>query len=304
MDNPPAKPIDLLSLCLTLEPLAQPDLAAPLPAWWGRAAHALLLRVAGQFSPALAAELHNGARNQDEQTAAPAQNPVRPFTVSSLIGRFPNGALDAQRPYTLRFTALRGDLAAMLLQAAQPGGPLAKDAEIELDRRPFRVLAAPLPGETDPVRPTPWSAAAAYHELAAQTLLSPQPRRRFTLLLASPTAFKSGGKHLPFPLPELVFGSLLDRWNAYAPVVFPAEARRYAAECLAVARYDLETRPAYTKGGGMRVGAVGSATYTALTYDRYWLGVLEALATFAVYSGVGAGTSMGLGQCRLDAGEA
>ena len=103
---------------------------------------------------------------------------------------------------------------------------------------------------------------------------------------------------MPIPLPELVFGSLLQRWNAYAPVVFPEEVQRYARECLGVSRYQLASRIVHVKGAGRRVGAVGVVTYTSLNYDRYWMSLIQTLAAFAVFSGVGAGTAMGLGQAR------
>jgi CRISPR-associated endoribonuclease Cas6 len=52
------------------------------------------------------------------------------------------------------------------------------------------------------------------------------------------------------------------------------------------------------KEGGMRVGGVGQITYVSLNYDRYWMSVMHTLAAYALYAGVGAGTTMGLGQCR------
>jgi CRISPR-associated endoribonuclease Cas6 len=104
--------------------------------------------------------------------------------------------------------------------------------------------------------------------------------------------------HIPIPLPELVFGSLLERWNAIAPLAFPEEAKRYAAECLAISRYKLSTRAVPLKGGGLRVGAVGKISYISLNYDRYWMSVMATLAEFALFSGAGAGTAMGLGQCK------
>ena len=103
---------------------------------------------------------------------------------------------------------------------------------------------------------------------------------------------------MPLPLPDLVFGSLVERWNCFAGVAFPAEARRYAAECLAVSRFDLSSRPVAAKESGLRMGAVGQITYTTLNYDRYWMAVLHTLAAFALFSGVGAGTASGMGQCR------
>ena len=102
---------------------------------------------------------------------------------------------------------------------------------------------------------------------------------------------------MPVPLPGLVFGSLLERWNAYAPINFPQEVRRYAEECLAISQYELQTRPVPQKSRGLRVGAVGSVTYAALNYDRYWMSLLSVLAGFSLFSGLGAGTTQGLGQC-------
>lgn len=288
--------MDLLSLVLTLRPLSQPDPTQVLPEWWGRAAHKLLLDVVESYDPPLAHSLHEPDAN------AAGGNTIRPFTVSTLLGRFPHGALDTQATYHLRFTALNQEIAAMLQQAAQDGR-LAAGREIELDYHPFQVQAATADAANAGEAPSSWAAATTYSELSAALLLSKTPTpRRVTLHFASPTTFKNGGRHVPVPLPELVFGSLLERWNTFAPITFPPEARRFAAECLALSRYKLSTRAAAFKGNSLRVGAVGEASYTATNYDRYWMSVIGVLAAFALFAGVGAGTSMGLGQCR-EAGE-
>ncbi len=269
--------MDLISLLLTLRPLDSDRPAGSLPTWWGRASQALALQVFDQMDPALAAALHDGSS-------------LRPFTASTLMGRMADGRLDAAGSYALRFTGLTRLVSQRLAQAAQPGGPLAPGAVLHLDYQPFRVEAAQSDGH-------PWAGRAGYAELAAATLAG-DPPRQIGFLLASPTSFRSAGKQVPLPLPELLFGSLLDRWNAFAPLAFPADVRRYAQECLAVARYSLRTRPVAAKEGGMRVGAAGQISYVTLHYDRYWMGVLASLAGFACYSGVGGGTAMGLGQVR------
>jgi CRISPR-associated endoribonuclease Cas6 len=107
--------------------------------------------------------------------------------------------------------------------------------------------------------------------------------------------------HIPIPLPELVFGSLLEKWNTFAPIAFPPETRRYAAECLAVSRYKLESRSVGVKGQALRMGGIGRVTYTTLNYDRYWMSLVQVLAEFALFASVGAGTTMGLGQGRKEA---
>ena len=270
---------DLLAVVIHLRPRAIPE-GRTLPRWWGRAAHALLLRSLAAFDPALAQRLHD------------AQDAPRPFTASTLMGPRAHHGLDPQTTYRLRFTAFQAEVAAALQQALAPGGPLAPGATVDLDGVTFEVL--PPPDE-----PTPWEGATTYAQLAGLWLTARQhPARTWRFRFASPTTFRSGGQHVPFPLPHLTFNSLLQRWNAYAPLALPAETRRFAAEALAVTRYHLQTRSVPLKSGGLRIGAVGEITYRALPYDRYWMSVIQTLAAFARFAGVGAGTTMGLGQVR------
>jgi len=282
---------DLLAVVLTLRPIAGQGAAgaAPVgeapageaPAWWGRAAHALLLDVLGRADAGLAGRLHD-------------DDGPKPFTVSSLLGRFPGRSLDPQESYVLRLTALERRVAGILLEAAAAGGPLAPGARLKLDHRPLRVEAATWDGAVQP-----WAGAAAYDAFAASHLAAAEPPdRQVTLQFTSPTAFRTQGRHMPLPLPDLVFGSLAERWNAFAPVAFPVEVRRYAAECLAISRFDLSSRATPGKEGGLRVGGVGQITYATLNYDRYWMSLLHALAAFALFSGVGVSTALGMGQCR------
>ena len=274
--------IELLSLVLALKPL--PAGAANPVAWWGRAAHALLLRAVAQSNSELATELHDASA-------------LRPFSVSNLLGRFaPGGELQAEQVYALRLTAYRPDVCQALLSACQPGGMLSEGSRVELDYQLFEVRpAAELPPNF-----SEWAAQTSYAELASPYLLASQPpSRHLCLQFASPTTFKSDGRHLPLPLPRLVFNSLLERWNAFAPLAFPPETRRYSEECLLISRYDLKTKPVPAKDSGLRNGMVGWAEFSTLNYDRYWMSLINALGRFAFFSGVGAGVSHGLGQCRL-----
>jgi CRISPR-associated endoribonuclease Cas6 len=225
------------------------------------------------------------------------------------MGRFPNRRFDKQGDYTLRLTSIQKELTTVLFEANQDG-PLAAGETIELDHLPFLIedtqpafhpqdTQSAIQNSQPNITTSPWAAAAAYQELGADYLLARQaPPRRINFVLTSPTTFKSGGKQVPVPLPELFFGSLLEKWNAYAPIAFPVEVRRYAAECLGIGRYKLSSRAVPIKEGGVRSGAVGEISYASLSYDRYWMSVLATLAAFALFSGAGASTSMGLGQCR------
>lgn len=271
---------ELLSLVLTLRPLAAPQPDRPLPKWWGRAAHTLLLATFNAADPALAARLH------DEEG-------LKPFTTSTLMGRFQRSQPLPGQTYRLRFTALTAELSAALLAAAH-SGPLAPGARVELDYLPFEILAAASAED-----PTGWPGATTYQDLGARRLLAGSaPERRVTLSFTSPVAFKSKDRTMPLPLPDLVFGSLLQKWNAFAPLALPAELRRYASECLAISRFHLRSHGVGAKDEGLRVGAAGEITYATLNYDRYWMSLIHALGEFARFAGVGAAVSQGMGQAR------
>jgi len=268
--------MDLLSLILTLRP-AQ---AASLPPRLGRAAHAILLARLAEADPALAEALHDS-------------DGPKPLTCSRLLGPREDGMLSPDKTYTLRYTALTAPVAAGLQRAFAVGDVLT------FERLPMTLEALTLPGDAED--DNPWVGQDTYQALAARYLLPSGPAPRYTLpfLLASPTAFKSQGLTQPFPLPGLFFGSLVQRWNAFAPIALPAaEVRCYAEEMVAVSRFSLRSAPGWDRGRGLRIGAIGKVTYRALNRDRYWLSVLGVLAAFARYAGVGGMTTMGMGQVR------
>ncbi|NPV86935.1 MAG: CRISPR system precrRNA processing endoribonuclease RAMP protein Cas6 [Anaerolineae bacterium] len=276
---------ELLSLVIVLNALDTAPQDQPLPLWWGRAVHAMFLQVIRAADENLAASLH------DEQSA-------KPYTVSNLMGKRQANRLLPQQNYWLRLTSYDARLTHILLQAVAPGGRLAQGSRLELDYLPFTVQAV----YTDPQQ-HPWAAHNGFAALAAQYLTRSEGLpRSLTLQFASPLCFKNNGVFMPLPLPGLVFGSLLDKWNAAAPIAFPEETRRFAQECLTVGSFHLNSRRADLKANAARWGAVGQARYHAVRYDRYWLGILHTLAAFALFCGAGVSAAMGMGQCRAHDG--
>lgn len=272
---------ELISILLPLKPL--PNAQAKDTPWWGRAAHAFVLRAIQQLDASLAQRLHD-------------QDGLHPFTVSSLLGKLASSSrLKMDEIYALRLTACTGEVSQALLNALQPGAPLSARQTVEMDYQPFELLdrqRVSLPFEA-------WQVQTSYAEIGAPYLLAAQPPpRRIRLQFASPTTFKSEGQHQPLPLPKWVFGSLLERWNAFAPIGFPQELLRYIEECLTLRSYDLRTRTILVKENILRVGMVGWAEFSTLNYDRYWMSLVTTLARFALFCGVGAGVSYGMGQCR------
>ncbi len=266
----------LISILLTLES----DTPVTLPPNLGRANYAATLRAIQQVDPALSAQIHD------------AQGP-KPITCSDLWGTAGNREgtpVVPGRPYQVRITGLTAAVSQVLAQALLTEPP----ATWELDGHPFRVTAATADEAVDP-----WAGRATYAELAAR-YLDPgrQADKRIGLILAAPTGFRSQGMHMPLPLPELVFGSLVDRWNAFAPMRLSPDVRRFAAERVAINRFDLRSRPVEHKRQGLRIGGVGRVHYVILSNDAYWRAALNILADFARFGGVGVQTSTGMGQVR------
>lgn len=267
----------LVSIVITVET----DCDLLLPRNLGRAHYAAILKLLGSVDAGLAAAVH------DSQG-------VKPLTCSDLL----NGASNREgtrlrrgTPYYLRVTGLTEGVSHALLGTLVDSAP----EGIELDHSDLMVTATTASGEEHG-----WAGSTTYEALAARLMpsRSTTDRQQLTMQFASPTSFKQGGRHMPLPLPDLVFGSLVDRWNAFSPLALSPDARRFAAEMLALTRYRLRSRPVAHKGSALRIGGVGTASYRALGRDRYWLSAIQMLAEFARYSGVGVQTTTGMGQAR------
>lgn len=269
----------LTSLVLTLTT----DRPLTLPSHLGRASHAAFLRIVSQADPALAERLH-------------APDARRPFTCSNLWGARRQGrslTLAPDTPSFLRYTGLTAEVSCHLQRLAQD-----PPSHVELEGDRLAVQQATL----DPAI-HPWAGQTTYESLAAGHLLPGEPpSARAELEFVSPTAFRSGGHTLPVPLPALVYGSLVGKWNDFAPVAVSEEVRRFAEECLAISRYKLSTRVVAAKGASVQIGFVGHCRYVALNKDRYWLGLVQLLTDYAFYAGVGYQTTAGMGQARRGQG--
>lgn len=282
----------LLSLILHLKPLTPSLPPDPL----GRAVHSFFLEQVRKFDPPLAQELHNSSG-------------AKPFTTSGLRQtRLEDGSSD----FWLRLTTFETHLSKMIKEQVIPG--LEKQIEQAraalLSHDPVSpspgwqitlgdMLFAPLSLTLDPAL-HPWAGQTTYNAIAQTKLLATlRPARTFELSFASPTTFHThGDQHLPLPLPEMLVGSWLSRWNAFAPVAFPEETRSYAAEHLAVSRYQLKTE-ALHYGKASFIGFTGRCTFRLLDDDPYWSRILHTLAYFSLYCGSGAKTTMGMGQTRI-----
>lgn len=259
-------------LCALVAEIAYDE--TPPHAALGRSIHAFWLDRFADFSPDLAAALHDG-------------DGPRPFSGSEL--RSPKGCRG-----WIRLSTLAGPLSQALC------GPLAEQlVQMAFDRTTFALKPlrrCRITRVTVEPRLHPWAGETSYQALMRRYLSSGRtPDPVVGLDFAAPTTFHQGTRHMPLPLPELVFGSLIERWNAYAPRPAPAELADYAA-ALAISRHTLRSR--YRKYKGEATAFLGDCQYRALAPEPTLQAWLHLLGAYAFFAGVGAWTSYGLGMAR------
>jgi CRISPR-associated endoribonuclease Cas6 len=239
-----------------------------LPATLGRAIQAQVLSWLSLANPAIAQMIHDSQDN--------------PISLSGLIGqRRSNGEVKEGDDFSIRVSLLQGNLIHPLLQGLELWG----NQPITLGKAQFTIRGiSAMPGSS------PWVGSSSY-ELLFKT---PPVRDDITLQFQSPTSFKQEIGIQPFPLPELVFGSLLRRWNIFTSseyqLVPPIEWRGL------ISAASLDTHSLKMESSS-EIGSVGWVRYRFP--DPKQAQLASILANFAFFAGVGRKTSRGMGQTKL-----
>ena len=237
-----------------------------LPKTLGRAVHAQVLDWMQAGNPVIAQAIHS------TQTS--------PISLSGLVGKRRKYGTQPDDEFYFRISLLDGDLLQSLLTGIDKWGT----QPISLGKFPFvcRGVEA-LPGGHRQVQ------IGDYRLLAKTSLV----RDDISLEFQSPTAFKQGKKTIqPFPLSELVFGSLLRRWNAFAPEDLHFPQIEWQGR---VSAFDLKTQVLRLEGGP-QIGSVGWVRYRFP--DAEQARIASILAQYAFFAGVGYKTTMGMGQVQ------
>jgi CRISPR-associated endoribonuclease Cas6 len=263
---------NVYSISVTLEPVTE----AVISHTQGYHAYALFLNLLRLSQPSLAEALHG-------------LDGPKPFTVSPLRGKFgraENGLrLLPQSSYYLRLTFLSSEILAHFLDGALKWG----NNTLELGPALLRIQ-----GIDTLCKGNPAASFQSYQDI----LDGASAERHIELKFLSPTAFRSGGKrNVVFPEPELVFGSYLNRWQAFSPVKLEGSISSWLGR-MVVTRYKLETHILHF-GSYQEVGFTGRCTFELdRNIPQEVVVALNALADFAFYCGTGAKTTMGMGQTR------
>ncbi|NJR19702.1 MAG: CRISPR system precrRNA processing endoribonuclease RAMP protein Cas6 [Calothrix sp. CSU_2_0] len=227
----------------------------PLPPTLARAIHALCFRWFANTSPELAANLH--------------QQETLPLTTG--------WEYCSPKKILLKISLLQKELLAPLLWGMNAD----LGQEITLAGIPCRMHGS--------IEITQTTSFEKLVQLANQNSLNPAINFKFL----TPTSFKQAKKVQTFPLPDLVFGGLLRRWNKFAPSSLNFPKIEWDA---IVSAYELKTY-AMKMEGGAEIGAEGVIRYKFADSEQARIATI--LAHFATFAGVGRKTTMGMGQVTI-----
>ena len=233
----------------------------------GREIHALFLSLIAQVDGSLAGLLHD----------SPA---LKPFAVSPLVWERPPWAW-------FRFAMYAPTVGEAYLEALLRGHL----REIRLGKIVFTVERVfQHPSEH------PWARTSTYETLWRKHMCSPtRPDDRIRLEFLTPTTFRAEQRTTPLPQPDLVFGSLLAKWNAFSPRPLNGAVTAYASAGLSVTRYALETEMLDLGRNRRQVGFCGVCEFAGAKGHEEDLRAIRMLADYSFFAGVGYKATMGMG---------
>lgn len=155
-----------------------------------------------------------------------------------------------------------------------------------------------IPLHEDTLRVSPLGAART---VTAEDLLAAgrESTSRYAVLnFVSPCAFKQAGHYTIFPQEELIFNSLVARWNETFPTyaLTDEEALQFMRQGLRIVDYTLYSTRFKLKGMWIPafMGDITLKAGLALPLTEIW----NTLLAFAPYSGIGIKTTLGMGAAK------
>ncbi|MCW5934438.1 MAG: CRISPR-associated endoribonuclease Cas6 [Fimbriimonadia bacterium] len=244
----------------------------PLPPSHGAFAYAAALELLVHIDPVFVTHLH------DAQAA-------KPLTVSPL---FPVENEHNKPPtFHWRLTALERDTARLLTQLSQE-----RSGGVRIGHSVFAVSDIATTPEQHP------DAGEQDYLQMFERWGRAEPPAAFTLRFITPTTFKAGAQEAPYPLPRLVFGSLMDNWTQWSPIPM-GEWRALLERAIFMSNWRGETRRV-DLGARYVTGFIGKFTYRPTERSRDLQRMMGMLAEYAPYAGIGWQTTHGLGQVRVN----
>jgi CRISPR-associated endoribonuclease Cas6 len=137
----------------------------------------------------------------------------------------------------------------------------------------------------------PWVNFCTYAELFDR---ASETERQIAFTFCTPTNFRQGLYDTAMPTRESIFSSLANRWNKYSPIAI----EQPLIESIFPSFFDIRTEVSVDSRSKF-IGCVGEVSYRIMgDVNPVAIKQINALADFALYSGVGRKTPMGMGMTR------
>ncbi len=248
-----------------------------LPPYTGHFIYALFLDIVNKANPNLAKKLYE-------------PNEVKPFTVSPLIGRFKSHndsvMLSKEDDFYIRITIMDSSLFSPVISVLLDSS----FRNVVIGGHQFDVLK---------IIVTPQDHRyASFETLDTLWNHASSESRIISLDFLTPTTFKSGDSNSFLPLPEKVFKSIEKKFLIFAHGFMKKDVKDedMFAKGIRIVRFDNLSTNVIELKQGKQIGFTGRVYYQIKAKDRPIIKYINALAGFAKYSGVGAKTTLGLGQ--------
>ena len=203
----------------------------------------------------------------------------------------------------LRITAMSDELSDVILEHVLRSLP----HKLALYKMDFRI-----DGYTLNQNEHPWAGQTTFSDLSQDTRYM-KSAHKVRMEFASPTAFRSSGSDIALPIPGQVFRSLWHKWNTFVPEPMQIQNQwpAFAEACILVSELTGVNTLQWKFAEGTRGGATGFTGTVGFSllpkskvpekWQPYWDGsavVMQSLAQFAFYAGVGHHSTVGMGQAR------
>jgi CRISPR-associated endoribonuclease Cas6 len=277
--------------------------ASPIPSQFltGRHLHALFLKLVSAVDTDLSAYLHDQAnekaftlsplqigRKEVYQSSTPKEQkkvlPAATRTISQPIQWEYKQSIRENTPIWWRISLLDDSLFDRLTQLW---------LQLNFDR-PWHLGPADLYITNivnTPQSNQPWVSFCTYAELFDR---ASEIEQQISLTFCTPTNFRQGQYDTAMPTRESIFGSLANRWNKYSPI--PIE--QPFIEAIFPSFFNIRTEVSVDSRSKF-IGCVGEVSYRIMgDVNPVAIKQINALADFALYSGVGRKTPMGMGMTR------
>lgn len=274
--------LDLLAVVLHLRALKN----GRIPATHGQIIHGAFISLLMNLFPRLPEGLHGG------------NSTPRPFTLSHLHCPTENQKGENRRweltipiikgeDYWFRITSLSREMSVLLFSLCQD-----PPSTIELAHLPFHLVGISRKGH-------PRAGQNTYQELWEDEYNNSSKLKTIQgFYFLSTTTFHSQKRNFLFPLPALIFPQLIKRWNLFSPdKKIPPFQNAIFEQSLMVSAYKLHTHILDFGTKGKEIGFEGYCEYkTEKNTDLEVLKIIHLLGRYSFFSGIGYGTTKGLGQ--------